>query len=118
MGRPQWPPTTDLNAAQVREVRTRAQAQGLPLCSDPHCPNPPASDGASTASDADLCSLHRQRARNAAGLCPNCGGTMATVPIINDLTGQPRTSGITSQRQCTGCGYVQRPRPQRRGRRA
>lgn len=115
MGRP----TSSLNREQVEAARAHHVAQGLVPCSQAGCPHPVAND--STWADdevRDVCVLHRQKARNARGACPNCGGTMADVPIINQLTGRPRTqAGVPQQeRRCTGCSYVQRERKARRGR--
>lgn len=105
-------PSRDLTAAQVRQVRTQAEASGRALCADPTCPNAPADDGATTPEDAGYCSLHRQKRRNARGACPNCGNAMQQVPIINSITGLPRTSASsrTHQQQCVACGYTQQQR--------
>lgn len=108
MGRP----SRDLTKAQVLAIRQQAAGTGVVLCADPSCPNVVADDGASTPADADLCPLHRQKARNAAGVCPNCASPMATQPVVNALTGKPRANGDTV-RVCTGCGYTQRPRRHR-----
>lgn len=84
-------------------------------CVVPGCTAQAATDGA--GDEGGRCPRHRQQLRNAEGRCPNCGGAMATVPIINELTGLPRTSAGVPQtkRACTTptCGYVQRARRQR-----
>lgn len=105
----------DLSVAQVAEVQALGHAR---TCTDPSgCPLPVVEDGA-WAPDEDpvLCSLHRQRARNARGVCPNCASAMANRPIVNQLTGKPRTqAGVPqTERACTSCGYVQRERKARR----
>jgi hypothetical protein len=110
-------PVRDLTAAQVAEIKGLGHSD---TCTEPGCGLPIIRDGAWAEGEAqDTCSLHRQRARNAAGVCPNCAGTMATVPIINDLTGKPRTSNGVPQthRACTSCGYVQKQQRPRQGRR-
>lgn len=85
----------------------------LEQCSQPGCPLPVVNDAAWHAIERhDVCARHRQLARLRAGCCPNCGHPVATVPIMNSLTGMPRTSsGVPQvQRQCsnTACGYVLR----------
>lgn len=105
MGRP----AHGLTAAQVQQLRAATPAH-VQLCSRTSCPYPVANDGA--GDEQGLCALHRQQLRNAEGRCPNCGGTMQARPIINQLTGLPRSSGGVplQERACTGCGYVQRER--------
>lgn len=102
----------DLTREQVAALRaaTAASDTAMRLCVVQHCANPVANDGG--GDEGGRCALHRQQLRNAEGRCPNCGGTMQARPIINQLTGLPRSSGGVplQERACTGCGYVQRER--------
>jgi hypothetical protein len=70
-----------------------------------------ANDGATTPDVEGLCFIHRQRARNAAGVCPNCSGTMVRQPVVNQLTGQQRLDVARQpvwEEACAGCGYTRK----------
>lgn len=85
----------------------------LARCSAVGCTQSVANDGATTPEVEGLCFLHRQRARNRAGVCPNCSAPMEQRPVVNQLTGRQR---LDVNRQpvyeevCTGCQYTRRAR--------
>lgn len=83
----------------------------LATCAERGCSLPVANDGAWAAGEERTrCARHRQLARNRAGLCPNCATPIEELPIINSITGLPRTSaGVPcTQPTCPACGYEPR----------
>lgn len=73
------------------------------------CDLPVVEDGAWTAGEKPVtCAVHRRRERLRDGLCPGCATPLDVIPIMNDLTGRPRTSGGVplTRRACPGCGYA------------
>jgi hypothetical protein len=87
----------------------------LETCSLAGCLYPIASDGAWASYETrEMCARHRQRARLSRGDCPNCGSAMHLEPIINVLTGRPRTAlgrVPLTRRVCDSdtCRYEMRP---------
>jgi hypothetical protein len=85
----------------------------LARCSEPGCTEAVAQDGATTPDVEGLCYLHRQRSRNARGLCPNCSTAMEREPVLNELTGQQRKDQDRQpvwRESCAGCHYTRRAR--------
>jgi hypothetical protein len=87
----------------------------LQTCVRVGCDYPIANDGAWAAYETpETCARHRQLERLRRGDCPNCGSAMHDEPIINAITGQPRTSAgrvPLMRRVCErdSCRYELRP---------
>lgn len=56
--------------------------------------------------DAEKVREQRRRVRD--GLCPECETELTDVPIINEITGRPRSqAGVPlTRRACPSCGFA------------